>query len=99
MRPREALFTGVILLLLGALLYAFSGVVVTVYTVSSGSYWTYYEYQYATHSEYQCVGLGVSPLCTFLYYFAYGGVAALSLAGAAMMALSLYRLIEGPRTL
>jgi hypothetical protein len=78
MKPREALFAGIGLLLLGAFLYAFLGVVVTVYTVSSGSYWTYYEYQYATHSEYQCMGLGVSSLCTFSYYLAYGGAIALS---------------------
>jgi hypothetical protein len=97
MKPREALFAGIGLLLLGAFLYAFLGVVVTVYTVSSGSYWTYYEYQYATHSEYQCMGLGVSPLCTFSYYLAYGGAIALSLAGVVMMAVSLYRFIESPR--
>ena len=94
MKPREALLVGIGLLLLGAFLYTFSGVVVTVYTVSSGSYWTYYEYQYATHNEYQCMGLGVSPLCTFFYYFGYGGAGALSFAGAVMMAVSLYRLIE-----
>jgi hypothetical protein len=33
----------------------------------------------------------------FLYYLAYGGAGALSFAGAAMMAVSFYRLIEGPR--
>jgi hypothetical protein len=97
MKPREGLFVGIGLLLLGVFLYAFSGVVVTVYTVSSGSYWTYYEYQYATHSEYQCVGLGVSPLCTFSYYLACGGAIALSLAGVVMMAISLHRFIESPR--
>jgi hypothetical protein len=40
------------------------------------------------------MGLGVSPLCTFFYYFGYGGAGALSFAGAVMMAVSLYRLIE-----
>jgi hypothetical protein len=98
MKPRLTLFAGIGLLLLGAFLYALSGVVVTVYTVSSGSYWTYYEYQYATHSEYQCVGLGVGPLCAFSYYFAFGGAVALYLAGVVMMTVSLYRLIEGPRS-
>lgn len=99
MKASDALYFGILLLLLGAFLYAISGVVVTVYTVSSGSYWTYYEYQYATHYEYQCGGLGVSPLCTFFYYFAYGGAGALFFAGAVMIAVSFYRLIEGPRTL
>jgi len=97
MKAREALVLGIVLLLSGAFLYALSGVVVNVYTVSSGSYWTYYEYQYATHSEYQCVGLGVSPLCTFFYSFAIGGAGALWIAGAAMMAVSFYRLIGDPR--
>jgi hypothetical protein len=41
------------------------------------------------------MGLGVSPLCTFLYYFAYGGAGALCFAGAVMIAVSLYRIIEG----
>jgi len=98
MRPRLTLFVGIGLLLLGAFLYALSNVAVTVYTISSGSYWTYYEYQYATHSEYQCVGLGVGPLCAFFYYFAYGGAVALYLAGVVLMAVSLYRLIEAPRS-
>ena len=99
MKAREALALGILLLLAGAFLYAFSGVVVTVYTVWSDSYWTYYEFQHNIHNEYQCVGLGVGPLCTFLYYFAYGGAGALFFAGAAMMAVSFYRLFEGPRTL
>lgn len=99
MKPRKALVLGILLLLAGALLYAFSGVVVTVYTVCSDSYWTYYEFQHNIHYEYQCGRLGTSPLCTFFYYFTYGGAAALSFAGAAMMAVSFYRLIEGPRTL
>jgi hypothetical protein len=38
--------------------------------------------------------LGVTPLCTFFYYFTQGGAAALSFAGAIMVAVSLYRLIE-----
>jgi hypothetical protein len=97
MRPRPTLFVGIGLLLLGSFLYALSSVFVNVYTVSSGSYWTYYEYQYATHSEYQCVVLGVGPLCTFFYYFAYGGAVVLYLTGAVMMAVSLHRLIEGHR--
>lgn len=94
MKAKDALFYGIILVVLGASLYAFSGVVVTVYTVSSDSYWTYYEFQHNAHYEYQCGGLGVSPLCTFFYYFARGGAAALSFAGAVMMAVSFYRLIE-----
>ena len=98
MKAREALVLGILLLLAGAFLYAFSGVVITVYTVWSDSYWTYYEFQHNIHNEYQCVGLEVGPLCTFLYYFAYGGAGALFFAGAAMMAVSFYRLIEGPRT-
>lgn len=96
LKAREALVLGILLLLAGAFLFGFSGVVVTVYTVTSDSYWTYYEFQHNTHHEYQCVGLGVSPLCTFYYYFAYGGAAALSFAGAIMVAVSLYRLIEAP---
>ena len=99
MKAKNALFYGIILVVLGASLYVFSGFVVTVYTVSSGSYWTYYEYQYATHYEYQCGGLGVSPPCTFFYHFAHAGAAVLFFAGAVMMAVSFYRLIEGPRTL
>ena len=95
MKPRKALFAGIGLLLLGAFLYAFSGAVVTVYTVSADSYWTYYEFQHNTHYEYQCAELGVSPLCTFLYYFAHGGAGALFIGGAVMTAVSLYRLIEG----
>ena len=96
MKTREALVLGILLLLAGAFLYALSGVVVTVYTVSSDSYWTYYEFQHNTHYEYQCQGLGVSLFCTFFYYFARSGAAVLSLAGALMMAVSFYRLIEGP---
>jgi len=100
MKAREALVLGILLLLAGAFLYAFSGVVITVYTVWSDSYWTYYEFQHNIHNEYQCQGgLGVSSLCTFLYYFAYGGAGALSFAGAAIVAVSFYRLIEGPRAL
>ena len=95
MEPRKALVLGIFLVLAGVLLYASSGVVVTVYIVTADSYWTYYEFQHNTHYEYQCVGLGVSPLCTFLYYFAYGGAGALCFAGAVMIAVSLYRLIEG----
>ena len=87
---------GMLLLVAGGFLYALSGVVVTVYTVTSDSYWTYYEFQHNTHYEYQCGRLGVSPLCTFFYYFARGGAGALSFAGAIMVAVSLYRLIEAP---
>ena len=94
MKPQQALLVGIGLILLGVFLYAFSGVLVSVYTVSSGSYWTYYEYQYATHSEYQWVGLGVSPVCTFLYSFVCGAAVALTIAGAVVMAVSLHRLIE-----
>jgi hypothetical protein len=97
MRPRLTLIVGIGLILLGSFLYALSSVFVTIYTVSSGSYWTYYEYQYTTHSEYQCVGLGTGTLCTFFYCFAYGGAVALYLTGAVMMAVSLHRLIEGHR--
>jgi hypothetical protein len=96
MKAREALVLGILLLLAGALFYAFSGVVVTVYTVASDSYWTYYEFQHNAHYEYQCGGLGVSPLCTFFYYFARGAAGVLSFAGAIMVAVSLYRLIEAP---
>ena len=42
------------------------------------------------------MGLGVSSFCTFYYYFAYGGAAALSFAGAVMIAISLHRLVEAP---
>jgi hypothetical protein len=97
MKAREALVLGILLLLAGVFLYAFSGVVVTVYTVTSDSYWTYYEFQHNTHHEYQCLGLGVSPLCTFFHYFAYGGAGVLSFVGAVMIAVSLYRFIEAPR--
>jgi hypothetical protein len=96
MKAPEALVLGILLLLAGVFLYALSGVVVTVYTVSSDSYWTYYEFQHDTHYEYQCRTIGVSPLCTFFYYFARGGAGALSFAGAIMIAVSLYRLIEAP---
>jgi hypothetical protein len=99
MKAKDALFCGIILVVLGASLYVLSSVVATVYTVSSGSYWTYYEYQYATHYEYQCLGLGVSPLCTFFYHFAHAGAGVLSFAGAVMIAVAFYRLIESGRTL
>jgi hypothetical protein len=95
MKARKALLIGILMLVAGAFLYALSGIVVTVYTVASGSYWTYYEYQYATHYEYQCWGLGMSPLCTFFYYLSYGGAVALSFSGALMIAVSFYRLVEG----
>lgn len=85
---------GIFLVLAGVLLYASSGVVVTVYIVTADSYWTYYEFQHNTHYEYQCVGLGVTPVCTFFFYFARGGAAVLSFVGAVMMAVSLGRLIE-----
>lgn len=97
MEPRETLVLGIFALLAGVFLYAFSGVVVTVYTVTADSYWTYYEFQHNTHYEYQCLGLGVTPLCTFFFYFARGSAAVLCFAGAVMMAVSLYRLIEGQR--
>jgi hypothetical protein len=98
MKAKDGLLYGIILVALGVVLYGFSGVVVTVYTVTADSYWTYYEFQHNTHFEYQCLELGVSPLCTFFYYFTQGGAAALSFAGAVMMAVSFYRLIESPRT-
>ena len=98
MKAREALVLGILLLLAGAFLYAFSGAVVTVYTITSDSYWTYYEFQHNTHYEYQCGGLGVGPLCAFFYYFARGGAGVVSFAGAVMMAVSFCRLIEGYRT-
>ena len=94
MKPNDGLLYGIIVIVLGLVLYASSGVVVTVYTVTSDSYWTYYEFQHNTHYEYQCRGLGVSPLCTFFYFLAYGGAGALSFTGAVMMAVSFYRLIE-----
>jgi len=94
MKPSHGLFYGIILISLGVILYAFSGVVVSVYTITADSYWTYYEFQHNTHYEYQCLELGVTPLCTFFYYFTQGGAAALSFAGAIMVAVSLYRLIE-----
>ena len=94
MKAREGLLLGILLLVVGVFLYAFSGVVVTVYTVASDSYWTYYEFQHNTHYEYQCRILGVSPLCTFFYYFTRGAAGVLSFAGAVMMAVSLHRLIE-----
>jgi hypothetical protein len=99
MKAKDALFYGIMLVVLGASLYVLSGVFVTVYTVSSDSYWTYYEFQHNTHYEYQCWTLGVTPTCALFYYFARGGAGALSFSGAVMMAVSLYRLIEGPRTL
>lgn len=98
MKPREALALGILLLLAGVLLYAFSAAIVSVYTVTADSYWTYYEFQHNTHYEYQCLGLGVSPMCAFFYCFARGGALVLSFAGAAMMVVSLHRLIEGPAT-
>jgi hypothetical protein len=94
MKAREALLLGILLLLAGLFLYAFSGVVVTVYTVTADSYWTYYEFQHNVHYEYQCLGLGVSTSCTFFYYLARGGAGMLSTAGAILLAVSLYRLIE-----
>jgi hypothetical protein len=98
MRPKLTLFVGIGLLILGAFLYTSSNIVVTVYDISSGSYWTYYEYQYATHPEYQCMELGVGPLCALFYHFTYAFAVALYLAGAVTMAVSLYRLTEGPRS-
>ena len=99
MQAREGLVLGILLLLTAAILYAFSGAVVTVYTVWSDSYWTYYEFQHNIHQEYQCGRLGTGPLCTFFYYLTRGGAGALSLAGVATVAVSFYRVIEGPRTL
>jgi len=98
MKPNDGLLCGIILIALGVTLYASSGFVVTVYTITSDSYWTYYEFQHSTHYEYQCRGLGVAPFCAFIYFFAYGGAAALSFAGAVMTAVSLHRLIERPQT-
>jgi hypothetical protein len=92
--PHAALVLGIILLLAGVFLYASSGALVTVYTVTADSYWTYYEFQHNTHYEYQCVGLGVNPLCTFFFYLAYAGAVSLSSAGAVLMAVSLNKLIE-----
>jgi hypothetical protein len=43
------------------------------------------------------MGLGTGSLCTFVYSLAYGGVVALYLTGAVMIALSLHRFIEGHR--
>jgi hypothetical protein len=98
MRAREALVLGILLLLAGVFLYTFSNVVVTVYSVFSDSYWTYYEFQHNAHYEYQCMGLGTGPLCAFFYYFARGGAGILFFAGAVLIAVSFHRLIEGPRT-
>jgi len=95
MKPKDALVYGIILVVLGVSLYVLSGVVVTVYTVTSDSYWTYYEFQHNTHYEYQCWTLGVTPICALFYYFTTGGAVALSFVGAVMMAVSLHRLIEG----
>jgi hypothetical protein len=97
MKAKETLLLGILLLVTGVFLYALSGVVVTAYTVWSDSYWTYYEFQHNIHQEYQCMALGTGPLCTFLHYFGYGGAGALSLAGAVVVAVSLYKLIESPR--
>jgi hypothetical protein len=97
MKAREALVLGILLLSAGAFLYALSDTIVTVYVVTSDSYWTYYEFQHNARCEYQCLGLGVSPLCAFLYYFARSGAAVLFFAGAAAVAVSLYKLIEAPR--
>ena len=97
MKAREALLLGILLLVAGAFLYALSGVLVTAYTVWSDSYWTYYEFQHNIHQEFQCAGLGTSSLCTFLYYFGYGGAGALSVSGAVMVAVSVYGLVEPPR--
>ena len=94
LEPREALVLGIILLLAGVFLYASSGALVTVYTVTGDSYWTYYEFQHNTHYEYQCVGLGVNLLCTFFFYLAYAGAISLCSAGAVLMAVSLNRLVE-----
>jgi len=99
MKAKDALFYGVILVVLGAALYVLSGALVTVYTVSSDSYWTYYEFQHNTHYEYQCWTLGVTPICKLFYYLATSGAGVLSFVGAVMTAVSFYRLIEGPRTL
>jgi len=89
---------GITLLLAGVFLYASSGALVTVYTVTGDSYWTYYEFQHNTHYEYQCVGLGVTPLCTFFFYLAYGGAISLSSVGAVLMAVTLSKLIEVRRS-
>lgn len=85
---------GIFLLLAGVFLYAFSGVVVTVYTVSSDSYWTYYEFQHNAHREYQCVLLGTGPICAFFYYLTRAGAGALSFVGVPMIVVSLHRFIE-----
>ena len=100
MEPREALVLGIFLLLAGVFLYASSGVVVTVYTVTADSYWTYYEFQHNTHYEYQCWTLGVTPICRLFYFLATGGAGVLSFVGAVMMAVSFHRVIVaswGPR--
>ena len=95
--PRKALVLGIILLLAGVFLYASSGALVTVYTVTGDSYWTYYEFQHNTHYEYQCVGLGVNLFCTFFFYLTYAGAICLSSAGMVLMAVSLNKLIGARR--
>jgi hypothetical protein len=93
MRDSDALLYGIVLLLAGAFLYAFSGVVITVYQASS--VWS--NGSLSIYNYYGCGRFGFGPWCTFSYYFVYGGAGLLSFVGAIMVAVSLYRIIEPAR--
>ena len=94
MKPRDALVYRLVLLVVAAVLY-------TIYMVSTEGY-AFTDcgggpYYCKTYNAIQCKFFGLQGgQCTFYSYLMYGACGVFSFVGAVTVAVSLYRIIEGP---
>jgi hypothetical protein len=94
MKPRDALVYGLVLLALVAVLYTVYIGSTEVYTVTDCES----SYHCRTYNVLECKFFGLrGGQCTFYSYIMYGACGVLSFVGAVTVAVSLYRIVEGPR--
>jgi hypothetical protein len=93
MNAKDTLFYGLVLLALAAVFYA-------IYIGSTEGYAVtdcQSAYHCKTYNQVECKFFGLQGgQCTFYSYLMYGACGVLSFMGAVMVAVSLYRIIEGP---
>ena len=93
MKPRDALVYGLVLLVLAAALYAICIVSTEAYGVTDCES----AYHCKRNSVIECKFFGLQGGQCFYSYLMYGACGVLSFVGAVTVAVSLYRIIEGPR--
>ena len=93
MKPKDALVYGLVLLVLAAALYAIYFVSTEAYSVTDCES----SYHCKMNSVVECKFFGVQGRQCFYSYIMYGACGVLSFVGVVMVAVSVYRIIEGPR--